>query len=256
MALEPPALRVRGLSKSFGMLKAVSEVGFDVRPGAIQALIGPNGAGKSTLFNLVAGVLPPDTGSVQFFGRELNGSAPHERARLGLARTFQNPFPFPNMTVLENVLSGLRPDKPAGWLHLALASARARREEHGLRERARDCLRTVGIDALADSDAAALTAGQQRLLAIARCVALAPRLLLLDEPAAGLNESEKQRLAELVRALCAQGMTVLLIEHSMDFVMGLAERIVVLDYGRKLAEGSPREIAENPEVVAAYLGVD
>lgn len=251
-----PALEVRGLARSFGMLKAVDAVSFVVPAGCIAALIGPNGAGKSTVFNLIAGVLAPDAGEVRFFGRPLDGMPAHQRARLGLGRTFQAPFPFPNMSVLENVMVGIRPASPATLVQQALATRRARHEEAQLRAKAVECVRTVGLAAVQDADAASLPAGQQRLLAIARSIAMDPRLLLLDEPAAGLNDSEKLELARLVRLLRDSGITVLVIEHAMDFVMNLADRIVVLDYGRKLAEGPPEEIAANSDVVAAYLGVD
>ncbi len=250
------ALAVSGLTKRFGALAAVSDVSFEVSVGEVLAVIGPNGAGKSTLFNLITGVIRPDAGKVSFFGQPVDHLRPYARARLGLARTFQAPVPFTNMTVLENVMVGMRPRQRATWLDHALRTSRAMKEEEHLAKEARVQLARAGLDLPEHATASALTAGQQRLLAIARALSTKPKLLMLDEPAAGLNDAERSVLAGTVADLRRSGMTILLIEHAMDFVMELADRIVVLDYGRKLAEGLPSVIRNDPEVIAAYLGVD
>ena len=247
---------LQGLPRRFGALVAVDDVTFSAETGRITAVIGPNGAGKSTLFGLIAGALVPDAGTVRLFGNDLGAAPPHVRARLGLARTFQAAIPFPNMTVQENVMVGMHRQFRAGlWQHF-LGLRPAAEEEAVLRTHAGECLAAMGLEALRHTPASVLTAGQQRLLAVARAVAGQPEGLMLDEPAAGLNESERAMLAQAVRALRSRGMTILLIEHAMDFVMELADHIVVLNHGVKLAEGSPAEIRRDPEVVAAYLGID
>ena len=251
-----PMLAVEHLTKRFGGLLAVNDVSFQVDRGELVGIIGPNGAGKSTLFNVIAGVYRPDAGRVRLDGAEIDHLKPHQRVRLGLARTFQGALAFPNLSVLENVMIGRQTKALASVLELMFRLPRGLRDEDAIARAAGDQLQLVELPVPGDTPAAILTAGQQRLLAIARALATEPRLLLLDEPAAGLNPGERDKLADIVRKLHASGMTILLVEHDVDFVMGLAERIVVLDYGRKLAEGPPAEVRANQQVIAAYLGTD
>jgi branched-chain amino acid transport system ATP-binding protein len=247
-------LEVTNLRKAFGGLMAVFDVSFGVEPGEIMAIIGPNGAGKTTIFNLLSGVLPPTGGSIRFAGRLLNDLEPHAITRLGLARTFQSVRLFGNMTALENVMVGRHVKSRYGLVSAALRLPRARGEERVIREQAMAYLSRVGLGAKAGEDAASLPFGQQRLLEIARSLATEPQLLILDEPASGLNRPEKLELDRLIRSIRDDGVTVLLVEHDMQFVMEIADRIIVLDYGRKIAEGTPAEIQANERVIAAYLG--
>ena len=247
-------LEVHDLAKDFGGLAAVRGVGFTVHPGQIKALIGPNGAGKTTIFNLIAGVLAPTRGSVLFEGAPLPIRRPHAVAARGIARTFQLVRLFGEMTVFENVLVGCHRRGRASWAACALRTRAVREEEARLKRRAGEVLELLGLEARADMPAAALPYGEQRLVEIGRALAMEPKLLLLDEPGAGLNCDERSRLAALIRKIRDGGATILLVDHNMDFVLGLADEVLVLSYGEKLAEGRPAAVRADPAVVAAYLG--
>ena len=249
-----PILRVDSVSKSFGGLDALREVSFAVHQGQIKALIGPNGAGKTTLFNLVSGSYKPTGGRVLFSGTDITGKAPHRICRMGLGRTFQHSLVFDDMTLDENVAVGRYSRTKAGIISASLTLPRHRREEREAFKAAHEALRRVGLDGRAEEPADALPMGERHLLEIARALALEPRLLLLDEPAAGLNDEETERLADTVRKIRDEGVTVLLVEHDMTFVMDISDEVVVLDYGRKIAEGPPLMIQDNEEVIKAYLG--
>jgi len=250
----PGLLEVRRLTKRFGGVQAVVDVSFSVPPGILYAVIGPNGAGKTTLFNLVSGYLAADSGEVRFNGQSIRGWPAHRIARAGLARTFQNLELFPGMTVLENVMVGCDARVRCGWLDALFGTGRQRAANATSREEARRLLALFSLDGVADIPAGSLAYGMQRMVEIVRAFALRPKLLLLDEPAAGLNPAERQQLAAVLRQARAQGVTVLLVEHDVDLVMTVADRILVLDQGRVLAEGTPEEIQTHPAVVAAYLG--
>jgi branched-chain amino acid transport system ATP-binding protein len=247
-------LETERLSKSFGGVRAVEEVSFLVRSGQIKGIIGPNGAGKTTLFNLITGVYRPDGGSIRFDGETCAGLAPNQMAARGIARTFQNVELFEGMTVLENVMVGRHPRTRAGFISAAFRLAGARGEERLIRQKALEILQFAGIADKADWMSSALPFGLQRLLEIARALATEPRLLLLDEPASGLNAVETRALGRFLGRIRGQGITVRLVEHDMSLTMEICDEILVMDYGRTLAEGTPREIQRNPQVIAAYLG--
>jgi branched-chain amino acid transport system ATP-binding protein len=249
-------LEVDALTLQFGGLTALDDVSFNINEGEILGLIGPNGAGKTTCFNAVTGVYRPTSGDIRFYGQSLTSMKRYKITRLGIARTFQNIRLFRAMTALENVLVGADAQHSTGIASALFRLPKHRREEQEGHDRAMELLRFMGIHRRADELAANLSYGDQRRLEIARAMATNPKLICLDEPAAGFNPAEKAKLMELIKKVRDQGYTVLLIEHDMRLVMGVTDRIVVLEFGRKIAEGTPAEIRDNPAVIAAYLGVD
>jgi branched-chain amino acid transport system ATP-binding protein len=247
-------LRLDQVVKRFGGLTAVNDVSFEIRRGEIFALIGPNGAGKTTLFNTITGMYKPTSGSINFEGRDITGLKPYRVAGLGIGRTFQQIRLFSYMSALDNVKVGEHHTMRAKLWDSLFTTPRARREEREVQGRAMELLSFVGIERQAHNYARNLPYGHQRRLEIARALATNPRLLLLDEPAAGANPQEKRELMQLVERVRGEGITILLIEHDMKVVMGISERIVVLDYGEKIAEGKPQEVRTNQRVIEAYLG--
>ena len=247
-------LNISGVNKRFGGLQALTEVGIKIMQGQIYGLIGPNGAGKTTFFNVITGLYQPDSGSFELAGKPYSPSAPHEVARAGIARTFQNIRLFGEMTALENVMVGRHVRTRQGVFGAIFRHKAARDEEAAIRRRAQELLDFVGIGAFANRTAKYLSYGDQRRLEIARALATDPQLLALDEPAAGMNATEKLALRELLVKIKAEGRTVLLIEHDVKLMMGLCDRITVLEYGKQIAEGLPAEIQKNEAVIKAYLG--
>lgn len=247
-------LTVENLTKEFGGVRAVAEVSFAVEAGTIHSLIGPNGAGKTTLFNLVTGVYTPTAGRVTLDGKDLTALSTSARAGLGMQRTFQNLQIFFNMSAIENVMVGRHLHLGTGLFASLLGLPNIRRQTRAAREEAAELMRQVGLEKWLDAEADAMPYGALKRLEIARALAAEPKLLLLDEPAAGLNPKETAEIDELIRDIARSGVTVVLVEHDMKLVMNVSDRILVLDYGRKLAEGTADEVRRNPDVIKAYLG--
>jgi ABC-type branched-subunit amino acid transport system ATPase component len=247
-------LEVDNLRHCFSGLVALDKVTFRVAEGQIKAIIGPNGAGKTTLFNIISGILRPTSGQIRFLGDSILGLAPHRIASRGVSRTFQNLSLFLRMTVLENVMIGRHSRTRKGFVHAALRLPGQRREEKAMQDSAMGCLSELGLTDVADVPAGSLSFGQRRMVELARALATEPKLLLLDEPASGLNTREKEGLAEIISRIHEKGVTILLVEHDMSLVMDISDDILVLHYGVPIAEGPPSAIRNHKDVVAVYLG--
>jgi branched-chain amino acid transport system ATP-binding protein len=247
-------LSVRGLRKAFGGLVAVDALDFDLAPGEILGLIGPNGAGKTTTFGMIAGALPPSAGTIQFDGAPIHGLQPHQIARRGIMRTFQHNMPFSGMSLTDNVLVGGDAKLGASLWSVIFGTGGARKAEDTERRRAEELIAFVGLGDAIDQPVTTLSFGQGRLLEVARAMAGQPKIIMFDEPAAGLTPGECERLGRIIRDISKRGIAVLLIEHDMHFLLPLAQRMVVLNFGRKIADGAPQAIRDNPAVIDAYLG--